>query len=56
MCSGDYQYYTAADLQSKFNVSYPAACYKVLSKIKTCYEGYELVNGTCTKTVDATEE
>ena len=56
MCSGDYQYYTAADLQSKFNITNSAACYKVFSKVKTCYEGYELVNGACTKTVDAVEE
>ncbi len=57
VCASDYQYYTTAQLASKFGIqgSNPK-CLKKVAKTKYCDEGYTLTSGKCIKTIDATEE
>ena len=55
-CDNSYQYISSTDLSVKFGVSSEGGCFKTTSKVKTCYDGYNLVNGICTKTVDAIEK
>ena len=54
VCSSDYQYYTSAELSSKFNIHDNAKCLKKVAKTKYCDEGYTLTSGKCIKTIDAT--
>ena len=54
VCSDDYQYYTSAQLESKFGAHNNGGCYKKVAKTKYCDEGYTLTSGKCIKTIDAT--
>ncbi len=54
-CSNDYQFYSSADLSSKFGIHDNGKCLRKVSKQKYCdTEGYTLTNGKCVKTIDAT--
>lgn len=57
VCASDYQYYTTAQLASKFGIqgSNPK-CLKKVDKTKYCDAEYTLTNGKCIKTVNATYE
>ena len=57
VCTGDYQYYSSADLSSKFGIHDNGKCLRKVAKEKYCdTEGYTLTNGKCIKTIDATLE
>jgi len=55
-CPGSYNYYSSADLTSKFSVYMNGGCYKTSNKVKTCHDGYTLIDGKCTMKVEATQE
>ena len=56
VCASDYQYYTSAELSSKFGIHNDARCLKKVDKTKYCDDGYTLTSGKCIKTIDATYE
>ncbi len=57
VCSGDYQYYSSADLSSKFGIHDNGKCLRKVEKAKYCdKEGYTLSGSNCVKTIDASQK
>jgi hypothetical protein len=54
VCSGDYQFYSSADLSSKFGIHDNGKCLRKVAKTKYCDDGYTLTGEKCIKTIDAT--
>lgn len=56
VCASDYQWYSSAELSSKFGIHDNGKCLKKVDKTKYCDSDYTLTNGKCIKTIDATYE
>jgi uncharacterized repeat protein (TIGR02543 family) len=56
VCDSDYQWYSSADLSSKFGIHDNGKCLKKVDKVKYCESGFTLDVGNCVKTIDATEK
>ena len=58
VCASDYQYYSSADLSSKFGIHDNAKCLRKVATEARCdtNNGYVLTSGKCVKTIDATEK
>lgn len=58
VCASDYQWYSSADLSSKFGIHDNGKCLKKVAKNAQCdtSNGYVLTNNKCVKTIDATEK
>ena len=56
-CPSDYQFYTSGDILTKFGGHNNGGCYKKVSKVKYCQDGYTLKDNDtkCIKTIDATK-
>ena len=55
VCASDYQYYSSADLSSKFGIHDNAKCLKKVAKEKYCDGGFVYTGGKCVTIVNATE-
>ena len=55
VCSGDYQYYSSAELSSKFGLYDNGKCLRKIAKEKSCDSGFTLTGDKCIKTTPATE-
>ena len=53
VCASDYQYYSSADLSSKFGIHDNGKCLKKMDKEAKCDSEYVLTSGKCVKTIDA---
>lgn len=56
VCDSSYQYYSSADLSSKFGIHDNAKCLRKVAKEGKCEADYVLTSGKCVKTIAATEK
>ena len=54
VCDSNYQYYSSADLSSKFGIHDNGKCLRKVAKEAKCDTDYVLTSGKCVKTIDAT--
>lgn len=53
-CPSDYQYYSSSDILNKFGGHNNGGCYKIVSKVFYCDDGFTLNDNKCLKIIDAT--